>query len=287
MATFTFDSNPGPTRTGTLTIAGQFVTVTQAGSTYVAAQGLENLVNTKLRLRSAVAVDSAGNVFIADTGQNQIKEWNVATQTVTTLPFKHLNGPSAVAVDAAGNVYVADTGNNEVNEWHAATHKVTVLAGAKLLNSPAGVAVDGAGRVIVADTGNSVIRQWNPRTRKVTILVSGGLAAPNGVAVDGSRNLYIADIGKNAVKVRRWAFVSTTPIEDTAAAGAGALLPVLPTTTLLSGEFAPRSDQNWLTVDNVTGGVVSFSLTRNVGAARTAHLTLLGRRINVTQLAGS
>jgi len=54
-----------------------------------------------------VAVDSAGNVYIADTFNNAIKEWWAASNTVTTLVSSGLNYPYGVAVDGAGNVYIA------------------------------------------------------------------------------------------------------------------------------------------------------------------------------------
>ena len=58
---------------------------------------------------SGVAVDGSGNVYIADTGNNAIKEWVAANNTVTTLVSSGLNRPCGVAVDGAGNVYIADT----------------------------------------------------------------------------------------------------------------------------------------------------------------------------------
>ena len=73
---FTFDANSGATRTGTLTIAGQTVTVTQAGATYVAANPVTTLVSSGLNYPEGVAVDGAGNVYIADYGNNAIKEWS-------------------------------------------------------------------------------------------------------------------------------------------------------------------------------------------------------------------
>ena len=57
-----------------------------------------------------MAVDSSGNVYIADYGDNAIKEWNAATQPVAALVSAGLNGPRGVAVDSSGNVYIADTG---------------------------------------------------------------------------------------------------------------------------------------------------------------------------------
>ncbi len=390
LAIFSFDANTGATRTGTLTIAGQTVTVTQAGSSYVAATPLVTLVRSglknpggvavdsagnvyiadtlhnaikewhaatqtvttlvagsltarrsRVRLRrekrlakaadasklsapsgvavdaagnvliadtgdnaikewhaatktlttlvtglngpSGVAVDVAGNVYIADTGDNAIKEWHAATQTVTTLAAG-LNGPNGVAVDSAGNVYIADTGNNAIREWHAATQTVTTLVGSKL-SSPSGVAVDGAGNVYIADTGDSVIKEWHAATGKTTALVSSGLAAPSGVALDQSGGVYLSDLGKSAISERPRAFVPGNPIHEKAAKGSDKLLPVLPVTTSLTGVFAARSNQKWLTVGSISNGVVHFSFTRNTGAARTADLTVLGRRIKVTQAA--
>src|SRR5499427_3334937 len=64
LATLTFDANPGATRSGTLTIAGVALTVTQAGSTYVPANPLTNLVSSALNGPNGVAVDAAGDVFI-------------------------------------------------------------------------------------------------------------------------------------------------------------------------------------------------------------------------------
>ena len=64
-----------------------------------------------------MAVDGAGNVYIADTGNNAIKEWVAASNTVTTLVSSGLIFPHGVAVDGAGNVYIADTGNNAIKEW--------------------------------------------------------------------------------------------------------------------------------------------------------------------------
>ena len=94
LATFTFDANTGLTRSGTLTIAGQTLTVTQAGSTYVAANPVITLVSTGLNYPTGVAVDGAGNVYIADTHNNAIKEWNATTQTVSTLVSSGLSYPA-------------------------------------------------------------------------------------------------------------------------------------------------------------------------------------------------
>ena len=71
------------------------------------------LVASGLNQPNAVAVDDAGNVYIADRDNNAIKKWSVTNNTMTTL-IGGLNLPSGVAVDRAGNVYVADYGNNAI-----------------------------------------------------------------------------------------------------------------------------------------------------------------------------
>ena len=62
---------------------------------------------------------------------------------------------------------------------------------------------------------------------------------------------------------------------------------MLPTTQSLTGPFVPTSDQSWLTIGTCANGVVNFSFTANTGPARTAHITLLGQQITVSQAQAS
>ena len=64
----------------------------------------------------SVAADGAGNIYIADRGNNAIKEWVAASNTVTTLVASGLSSPFGVAVDDGGNVYVTDSNNNAIKE---------------------------------------------------------------------------------------------------------------------------------------------------------------------------
>jgi uncharacterized repeat protein (TIGR01451 family) len=187
------------TRAGTLTVAGLTLTVTQAGTNYVGPGPVITLVSSGVSAPKGVAVDSVGNVYIADVGKNAIEEWNASTQQVSTLVSTGMNGPEGVAVDASGNVYIADTGNSAIEEWNASTQQVTTLVSTGL-TGPKGVAVDASGNVYIADTGNNAIEEWNASTQQVSTLVSTGMNGPEGVAADASGNVYIADTGNNAVK---------------------------------------------------------------------------------------
>ena len=189
-----------------------------------------------------VAVDGAGNVFVADTGNHSIRKITPAGVVTTpagaagssgsadgTGTAATFNHPSGVAVDWAGNVFVADTGNHSIRKITPAG-AVTTLAGspsvagsadgtgtAATFNHPSGVAVDGAGNVFVADTGNHSIRKITPAGAVTTLAGSPGAAGnwdgtgaastfaarfdrPTGLAVDGLGNVFVADTGNNTIR---------------------------------------------------------------------------------------
>src|SRR5205807_775838 len=134
-----------------------------------------------------VAVDSAGNVYVADGGNTTIRKITpsrvVSTfaglagsngSTDATGSDARFNNPAGVAVDSAGNVYVADTGNHTIRKITASgvVSSFAALAGsngstdgtgtARRSSDLYGVAVDSAGNVYVADTGNHTIRRITP-----------------------------------------------------------------------------------------------------------------------------
>ena|GEM_PF-293943 len=158
---------------------------------------------------SGVAVDAAGNVYIADTANNRIRMVSATTNAITTLAgtgtpgfsgdgggavSANLASPLGLAVDGSGNVYVADTFNNRIRKITAATTQISTLAGtgtpgfngdggpatASQLQFPIGVAVDTAGNVYVADTSNHRIRKINATTLVITTLAGTGAAGFSG-----------------------------------------------------------------------------------------------------------
>jgi streptogramin lyase len=203
---FNFDANPGATRTGTISIAEQTLTVTQAGATYVAAAPV-SLVTTGLNQPYGLALDSAGNVYIADAFNFAIKKWTVTNNTVTTLTSLGVNHfPYGVAVDHTGNVYITVENYATLVKWTAANSNLTTLASPPQISSALGVAVDGTGNLYVAD-GMSAIQEWKVADQSVSNLITG-LNTPYGVAVDGAGGVYIADTGNSAIK--KWTAASNT-----------------------------------------------------------------------------
>ena len=188
-----------------------------------------------------VAVDSSGNLYIADY-YGWIREVNASTGVISTLAGNGTNGysgdggpataaqfynPTAVAVDTSGNVYVADSNNGAVRM--IANGTITTIAGNGTLGytgdgGPAllaqfsaisSIAVDAQGNIYVADTSNNAIRLF-PLGGTVSTIAGYGtqgytgdggpatvaaLNNPKAVAVTSSGNVYFADTGNNSVRL--------------------------------------------------------------------------------------
>lgn len=185
---------------------------------------------------TGLAVDAAGNVYVADAGNNLIRKITpdgtvgtlagtvVAVDTSNTITAQPLfSGPSGVAVDASGNVYVADAGNNRICVVSPSGNTRT-LAGngnsgsndgagaAATFNNPTGVAVDAGGNVYVADMLNNLIRKIAPDGTTTTLAGSGNIGStdgvnnaasfyfPNSLTVDQSGNVFVTDDINNLVR---------------------------------------------------------------------------------------
>jgi len=155
------------------------------------------LVDSGLIYPYGVAVDSSGNIYIADTSNNAIKKIDTSGN-VATLVDSGLSSPSGVAVDSSGNIYIADTYNHTIKKRDTSGDVTTLVSG---LNFPYGVAVDNSGNIYIADVGNNAIKKRDTNGT-VTTLVDSGLDQPYGVAVDSSGNIYIADTQNHAIKKR-------------------------------------------------------------------------------------
>jgi sugar lactone lactonase YvrE len=191
-----------------------------------------------------VAVDAAGNLLIADSGNQRIRRVDGTTGIITTVAGNGTYGfsgdggaatsaslayPYGVAVDAAGNLLIADYGNQRIRQVDGTTRIITTVAGKGTygfsgdggpatdasLNNPLGVAVDGAGNLLIADTYNQRIRRVDGTTGIITTVAGNGMAGfsgdggpatdaslnnPSGVAVDGAGNLLIAVYGNQRIR---------------------------------------------------------------------------------------
>jgi hypothetical protein len=278
------------------------------------------------------AEDAKGDVFIADSGDNVVREitaagvikrfagTGIAGLGVTGphgLPatLSSLDRPQNVAVNAAGDVFIADTYNNRVVEV-TPSGQVSVVAGDGKagfagdggraafaeLNEPTGLAVDAQGNLYVADSGNNVIRRVDVKTGIITT-VAGDVAAdkandglggfsgdggpatsaqlndPQGVAVDGAGDLFIADTFNNAIREVTPAGTISTVVNSTAQPGgesSGAAPAASKLNTPYDVAIDPSTDDLYIADTNnskiaeVTGLAQSGTASSSTGAGPTS-----------------
>jgi Abnormal spindle-like microcephaly-assoc'd, ASPM-SPD-2-Hydin/NHL repeat len=192
-----------------------------------------------------IAVDAAGDLFIADPPENRIREVAASTQIITSvagnghpgwsgdggLPTNAmLNGTRGVTVDTSGNIYIADTGNQRVRSFTVAGTIGSVAGGGNgfdgsvatsaILGGARGVALDPAGNLYLADTYNNRVREVTPSSPPETYGVINTLAgtgiagfSPNGasgsnsmlnfpvaVVIDSSNNVDFIDNGNFVIR---------------------------------------------------------------------------------------
>ncbi len=193
---------------------------------------------SRFRNPAGIAIDTSGNVYIADSYNETIRKITPAgaVTTLAGLPVTfgsadgtgsaaRFNNPSGVATDSSGNVYVADYNNSTIRKITPAG-AVTTLAGlagslgsvdgtgsAARFRNPSAVATDSSGNVYVADYNNSTIRKITPAGVVTTLAGLAGIIGsadgtgsaaqfnlPNGVATDSSGNIYVADSGNATIR---------------------------------------------------------------------------------------
>ena len=187
---------------------------------------------------NGMAVDTSGNLFVADTSNHRIRKIVISTGVVSTLAGSGTQGflddasgslaqfdtPRDVAVDASGNMYVGDRSNHRIRKIVISSGAVSTLAGSGAtgsfdstgttasFNYPQGVAVDTSGNVFVTDSENRRIRKIVISTAVVSTLAgstygfadgTGALARfrlPVGVALDASGNVFVTDSDNHSIR---------------------------------------------------------------------------------------
>ena len=197
--------------------------------------------SAELSTPSGVAVDTSGNIYIADSSNNCVRKVD-ASGVISTVAGNgtagysgdggpavsaELSSPSGVAVDTSGNIYIADDKNNCIRKVDASGVISTVAgngtggysgdggpATSAELSTPSGVAVDASSNIYIADSSNNCIRKVDASGVISTVAGKGTggysgdggpassaeLSSPFGVAVDASGNIYIADDKNNRIR---------------------------------------------------------------------------------------
>jgi uncharacterized protein (TIGR03437 family) len=222
-------------------------------------------VGAQLQAPTGVVVDTAGNIYIADTGNERVRRVDttgkISTIAGTGEPAyagdngpataAKLFGPRQLALDRNGNLFIADAGNNRIRKITPAGTITTVagsgatgLAGdggpatAAQLNVGGGLAVDAAGNLYI--TTGSKIRRVDATTGVISTIAGtgvqgfsgdGGLAtaamldAPNYLALDGSGNIYFTDLNNQRVRKLSPAQITPDGVRNGASSLSGAVAP--------------------------------------------------------------
>jgi uncharacterized protein (TIGR03437 family) len=229
----------GDSRIRKIDTKGNISTIAGNGTAGFSGDGSSG-TNAEINFPTGVAVDSSGNVYIADSLSRRIRKLT-SGGTISTVAGNgnysysgdsgqaasaQLNTPQAVAVDSSGNLYIADTANNVVRKVTTAG-VISTIAGngtagfggdgaaatSAQLHSPQGIAVDSGGNIYVSDTQNARVRKISGGIINTVAgsgtagfggdggaATSAQLNIPAGLALDGAGNLYIADFSNNRVR---------------------------------------------------------------------------------------
>jgi len=222
-----------------------------------------------------VAIDAAGNLFIADAGTNTVYEL-ASGASITVALGSGLSAPRGIAVDGAGNIFVADTGNNQIVEIpvvggvpSTAAQVIAITAGTSVaghtLNAPEAITVDGAGNLYIADTGNQrvVYVPFDSALAPSRALTLGsGFSAPSAIALDSAGNIYVTDA--TAGKVFELKLPLTQILQTTVVAGYNN-----PTGVVVDASGAlfvvDQGNQKIWRIPNVGGALVPTSALNVVG----------------------
>ena len=190
----------------------------------------------------STAIDGAGNLYIADTGNHLVRKVDAATGIISTVAGTGIGGysgdggaatsaklyfPYAIAIDSAGNLYITDSGNSVIRRVDSASGTITTYAGsstaaalgdggsatAAKLYYPQGIALDSAGNLYIGDLAR--VRMVAASSGIINTVVGSGLsgfsgdggpatnaslAGVEGIAIDKSGNLFIADTWNSVIR---------------------------------------------------------------------------------------
>jgi DNA-binding beta-propeller fold protein YncE len=153
-----------------------------------------------------LAVDSGGNLWVADTGNNRVQEFNSKGEYLTQIgeygyANNQLRSPIDVATDSKGNIWVIDSGNARVKKFNSKGEYLTQIGPVEAF----GLATDSADNVLITDGGSNLVEKFNSNGEYLSVFGSKGsgngqFEVPWGIEVDSEGNIWVVDYGHNRVE---------------------------------------------------------------------------------------
>ena len=161
-----------------------------------------------------MAIDSSGNIYVADANNNRIQKFDNSQTYVTQWGSTgtgsgQFSSPSGVAVDSSGNVYVTDYENNRVEKFSSSGSYISKFgsagAGNGEFNGPTGIAIDYLDNIFITDTANNRVQEFDGNGTYVTQWGESGTGSgqfenPTGITTDPWGFVYIVDTNNNRIE---------------------------------------------------------------------------------------
>ncbi|MGC1852879.1 MAG: amidase domain-containing protein [Solirubrobacterales bacterium] len=186
-------------------------------ATYWRSFGNAGTGNGQFNHPADVAVDSNGNQWVVDGGNNRVQKFNQAGEFVTKFGSTgsangQLSHPTSLAFDAKGNIWVTDAGNSRVQQFNEKGESLAKFGSKGTGNGqfagagPEGIAIDPKGNIWVADTYGGRVQKFNEKGEFLKVVGSKGsgtgqLGEPAGIDVGPNGDVWIADWQNNRVSV--------------------------------------------------------------------------------------
>lgn len=158
-----------------------------------------------------MAVDSKGNLFVADQQNHRIQKFDSQGKYIMSIGGKgsgdgQFNQPTGLGIDAQDNIFVADTWNHRIQKFDASGKFLMAFGDDKTFWAPKDIAIDGDGYLYIANTGFHSIKKYTRSGKLVNSFGSRGnnptqFTEPVGLALDKLGRLYVADTGNKRISV--------------------------------------------------------------------------------------